>query len=101
MMLGLHLKSDLFFVVGCGLERTSSDGSKTAIARCYLSKAKEEDDEQSKIDLLVQARYWDFLSMDIQKIAYPLAKDLDQRGQKSMNKKTLKRPIDYIVLLCC
>ena len=60
---------------------------KTAIATCYLSKAIEEEDEASKVDLLVLSRYWDFFVDGYEEIAYPLALDFDQRGKKEQEQK--------------
>ena len=54
---------------------------KTAIAQCYVSKAKAADSRVEKIDFLIQSRFWDHKLEEMLEESIPLAEDLDKEGQ--------------------
>jgi hypothetical protein len=63
---------------------------KKEIALCYMRLATKEMDEDTKITLLSTARYWDYFVEGYAEVAYPLALDLDRRGQEKFSEKHFK-----------
>ena len=63
---------------------------KEEISRCYLHRALEEKEEEKQIELLVKARHWDFFVEGYHEIAFPLALELDQKGQEKAKEKKYK-----------
>ena len=53
------------------------------------TSSNKKIDEESQIELLGKARYWDFVE-GYSNIAYPLALELDQRGQEKVGEKKYK-----------
>lgn len=59
-----------------------SGAHKTAVAECYLEKAKQTEDTRKQIDWIVEARKWDHHIAGLEELARPIAEAEDIRGQE-------------------
>ncbi len=63
---------------------------KEEISRCYLHRAIDEKEQDKQIELLAEARHWNFFVEGYHDVAYPLALELDQQGQEKAKEKKYK-----------